>query len=117
MGATEGNSKLGKLVSLGLVGASLVHSAPAHAEDFTAGVVMSNMSPEDRYTFVAGIVEGLAHARYVKDNKDTAGRSCIYNWFYDDRANLEKIYAGFERYPGALPGAVVGALVSVDCGV
>lgn len=75
------------------------------------------MTAGDRYLYIAGIVEGLAHARFVKDNKDTKGRSCINEWFYDDKATIQKIYAAFERYPGTLPGAVVGALAATKCGV
>ncbi len=75
------------------------------------------MNAGDRYLYVAGIVEGLAHARFVRDNKDPKGRACVYDWFFEDKANLPKIYAAFEKYPGAQPGAVVGALVSAKCGV
>ncbi|HEY3696764.1 hypothetical protein [Phenylobacterium sp.] len=82
----------------------------------TAGVVMKNMKGGDLYTYVAGIVEGLAHARYIKDGKTTAGRECIFNWFYEDKTTIRKIYAGFERYPNVLPGQVVGTLAAVKCG-
>lgn len=88
----------------------------AHAEEFTAGVVMTKMGTSDRYSFVAGIVEGLAHARYIRDGKTPKGRSCLYGWFYDDKATLQKIYEGFRRYPNALPGQVVGTLAAVKCG-
>ena len=77
---------------------------------------MTKMSANDRYPFVSGIVEGLAHARYIRDGKKTAGRACIYAWFYDDKATLQKIYEGFRRYPNALPGQVVGTLAAVKCG-
>lgn len=83
----------------------------------TAGVILEKMPPAERYTFVAGIVEGLAHARFVRDNKETEARSCTCGWFYEDKATIRKIEEAFQRYPGALPGAVVGALVSVTCGV
>ena len=86
------------------------------AQTMTAGVIMEKMEAGDRYTYVAGIVEGLAHARFIKDNKDTKGRACIYAWFYDDKATIEKIYEGFQKYPGVLPGAVVGALAAMKCG-
>ncbi|WP_146170129.1 hypothetical protein [Bosea sp. 124] len=96
---------------------ALVIANDVSAQTLTAGVVMEKMEAGDRYTYVAGIVEGLAHARFVKDNKDTQGRACIYTWFYDDKATLPKIYAAFEKYPGTLPGAVVGALAATKCGV
>lgn len=82
----------------------------------TAGVVMEKMEGRERYTYVAGIVEGLAHARFVKDQKDPKGRACIHSWFYDEKDTIQKIYEGFQRYPGVLPGAVVGALAATKCG-
>ena len=88
----------------------------AHAEDLTAGVVMEKMDGGERYTYVAGIVEGLAHARYINDDRDTAGRSCIYRWFYDDKSTIDLIYEGFRRYPQLLPGQVVGTLATQQCG-
>lgn len=84
---------------------------------FTAGTVMEKMSAEERTTFWAGIIEGLAHARYVKDNKDPAGRACIYAWFYDDKQNQEKIREASLKYPNALTGQIIGALVATKCGV
>lgn len=82
----------------------------------TAGVVMSKMKGGDRFTFVAGIVEGLGHARYAKDGNKPGGRSCIYRWFYDDKTTLDKIYAAFNRYPNAMPGQVVSTLANAKCG-
>jgi len=88
----------------------------ANAEDLTAGVVMEKMDGGERYTYVAGIVEGLAHARYMMDNRDTAGRSCIYRWFFKADGTLDLIYEAFRRYPQLLPGQVVGTLANQECG-
>ena len=88
----------------------------AHAEVMTAGVVMEKMSAEQRFTFWAGIIEGLAHARYVKDNKETTGRACIYRWFYDEPASRDKIREASLKYPDALTGQIIGTLVATKCG-
>ena len=88
----------------------------ANAEDMTAGVIVEKMGGGDRYLFTAGIVEGLAHARYIKDGRDTAGRSCIYRWFYDDKTTMDAIDEGYRRYPQLLAGQVVGALAAQKCG-
>lgn len=82
----------------------------------TAGVIMEKIEGRECYAYVAGVVEGIAHGRFVKDNKETAGRACIYAWFYDDKATVQKIYEAFQKYPNALPGAVVGALAATKCG-
>lgn len=91
-------------------------ASPAFSQtEFTAGVVLEKMGPGDRYTFIAGIIEGLAHARYEADGRDTAGRSCIYRWFYEDKSAIDHIEEAFARYPDRLPGSVVGALIQMRC--
>jgi hypothetical protein len=89
---------------------------PANATEFTAGVVMEKMTAEQRYSFVAGVVEGLAYARFASDGKDTTGMKCIYGWFYDDPKVTDLIYAAFQKYPDFTPGAVVAALAKRKCG-
>lgn len=88
----------------------------ANAEDMTAGVIAEKMDGGDRYLFTAGIVEGLAHARYIKDQRDPAGRSCIWRWFYEDKTTMDTINEGYRRYPQLLAGQVVGALAAQECG-
>ena len=48
-------------------------TGPAGATDFTAKAVMEKMQAGDRYPYVAGVVEGLAYARYSRDGKKTEG--------------------------------------------
>jgi hypothetical protein len=98
--------------------ASLAASVCGHAraEDFTAGTVMQKMSAQERYPYLAGVVEGLAFSRYMQDGKKTDGMKCIYDWFYDKPDNLNLIYAAMGKYPSFTPGAIIGALVKKDCG-
>lgn len=92
-------------------------SSQAHAKDLSAGVVLRNMEPQEQYTYVAGIIEGLAYARFVFDgNQEQPGMACIYNWFYEEDGTYEKILAAFASFPDHLPGAVTGALVKRRCG-
>ena len=86
------------------------------ATDFTAGVVMTEMEQSDRLPFVAGIIEGLAYSRFIKDGQQTDGMGCIYDWFYEADARIMQIYQAFESFPEHLPGAVVAAMVERECG-
>lgn len=88
----------------------------AFADDFTAGVVMEKMEPSDRYSFMAGVVEGLAHSRMVKDGGAVSGARCIYQWFYDRSATLGEITQAFEYFKDEMPGAVMAAMVEKECG-
>lgn len=88
---------------------------PASSTEFTARVVMEKMTAEERYSYLAGIVEGLAYARYASDGKTRAGMQCIYSWFYDDRKTADLIEAAFAQYPDYTPGAVVAVLAKRKC--
>lgn len=103
-----------------VISASLAVTFPriseALATDFTAKTVMEKMQPEQRYAYVAGVVEGLAYSRYAKDGKKTDGMECIYDWFYTKPDTLDLIYAGFGQYPQYPPGAIIGALSQKSCG-
>jgi hypothetical protein len=110
-------SESGQLSAIGgALIATVLGALPAQSQtEFTAGVVLDKMSAGERYTFIAGIVEGLAHARYEADGRETAGRSCIYRWFYDDKSAIDHIEQAFGLYRDRLPGSVVGALVRMRC--
>ena len=88
----------------------------ARAQAMTAGVIMEKMPQADRYPFVAGIVEGLAFARYVKDGKQTGGMGCIYDWFYKKQDRIQDVYQAFNRFKEHMPVAIVATMVAKECG-
>lgn len=96
---------------------AFVSANPAWAKnDFTAKAVMEKMKVEERYPYIAGVVEGLAYARYVRDDKKTAGMECIYDWFYEKPGTLDMIYAALGRYGDFPPGAIIAGLAKQNCG-
>jgi len=105
----------GKLAASLIVGVSAL-AQPAAANDFTAEKVMKEMDGVQRLTFVAGVIEGLAIARYMKDGKQKTGMECIYDWFYEDKSTRETIYAAFEKYPTYPPGSIIDVMVKQKCG-
>lgn len=88
---------------------------PAAAQVMTAGVIMEKMNADQRSGFLAGVVEGLAHDRMVKDG-ETAGSKCIYDWFYEKEGTLHTIHQAFEYFRDEMPGAVIAAMVEKECG-
>jgi len=88
----------------------------AHAQDMTAGVIMEKMPENARVPFVAGIIEGLAYARYARDNKQVTGMGCIYDWFYKKKDRIQDVYQAFNRFKDHTPGAIVAAMVAKECG-
>ncbi len=89
----------------------------AQLDSMTAGTIFTRMSSQESTAYLAGIVEGLAWARFVRDNRTPGGRDCIYDWFYSDAGrSLRSIHATFERYPDASPGRLVATLANTKCG-
>ena len=100
-----------------LVSAFMVFAVPSLAQDLTAGVVLNRMNSDQMSGYLAGVVEGLAYARYVADGKSTAGMGCVYDWLYDPENNAQaKTLEAFRRYPDHTPAAIVAILVRQKCG-
>jgi hypothetical protein len=89
---------------------------PGSGDVMTAGTILTQFNTRERAAYLAGIIEGLAYARYAQDERAIEGRDCIYNWYYRDPQALRSIFAAFDRYPDALPGRLVGALANTACG-
>ena len=94
----------------------------AHAENMTAGTIMKEMGTRERSTYIMGLVDGMAYARFRSDTakasqKSEAGMNCIIDTLYKDMtAGLDRIEAAFEKYPDYLPSTVVGAIMKKECG-
>ena len=56
---------LSAVVAVGAMSALCGANGSAHA--FTANEVLNKMKPEERQAYLAGIVDGLAQARWIKD--------------------------------------------------
>jgi hypothetical protein len=102
---------------------SLGMSAPANADTaMTAGVIMKEMPVRERASYIMGIVEGLAYARFRADSvatgaKDETGSRCIYAWFYKDTtASFDRIEATFKKYPEHFPSTLLVAMIKKECG-
>lgn len=77
---------------------------------------MKEMNGQQQVAYFAGVIEGFAVARYMKDGKQKKGMECIYDWFYEDKGNLKIIMDAFERYPTYPPGSIIDVLVKRKCG-
>ena len=90
----------------------------AQASDLTAGVVMDKMSQDERHGYVAGVIEGLAVARYNRDKPDGTGSGCIYDWYYKDSKErwLKTILPTFTKHSDKTVGAILYVLTKKECG-
>ena len=94
----------------------------ASATDFTAGVVMQKMPAEQRIVYIQGVIEGLAYARYDRDNKHLQGNAktvtgmkCVYDWFYGKEKPMDMIYAAFGKFPSYTPATIISAMIEESC--
>lgn len=116
--------KISKTAAYGAFVWVMTGAFPASATDFTAGVALEKMEPGERITYVSGIVEGMAYARFRKDTlaagqKDETGSRCIREWFAskpDGKSMMAWIDANFVKFPDYTPATIVYAMVKKECG-
>lgn len=96
---------------------SFYASNPAFSDEkLTAGVILERMNSEERFAYMAGIVEGLAYARRLADGGDRTGEGCLFNWFYRSDATTAKILEAFRRYPQEYAAPIILTLSKRTCG-
>ena len=84
----------------------------------TAQEVMDNMSSDERFAYVSGVVEGLAFARWLADDRDPLGMQCIWDWYLksDQRTRFNQQMDWFEQHPDQQVGTLMYALIREECG-
>ena len=112
--------------NVSVAGAVLLGASAAFANDngtpMTAGVVVDEMPIRERTSYVMGIIDALAYARFAKDTaqageNDQSGMQCVYNWFHDDGVqSMTRVDAAFREYRDYPPSMVVAAMVKKACG-
>lgn len=97
--------------------------ASDNAESFmTAETVMREMPIDERFSYVAGIVEGFAYRRLERDTniageRDVSGMACLNQWFYSgDGRTFQLIEAAFEQHPEHFPATIISVLAERECG-
>ena len=87
------------------------------AQALTADEVLNSMSADQQSGYLAGIVDGLAYSRWVRDKPDASSTQCVYRWFYDGKIETQrKIDAWFERHLDRHADALIYALIKKECG-
>lgn len=88
----------------------------------TAGTVLDKMSTDERFSYVAGMIDGLAHARLQKDTlakgvAEQEGMNCIYRWFYQGDGKAHAVVsAAFGKYRDHYPATIIAVLIKRECG-
>ncbi|SMX44528.1 hypothetical protein OCA8868_03166 [Octadecabacter ascidiaceicola] len=99
-----------------LAGGMIVSSTGA-AQALTADDVLNNMTTDQRYSYIAGVVGGLAYSRYLREQPDQAGMSCIYDWYHDaETDSWPQIATWFARHPDRQVEPLLYVLIKRECG-
>jgi len=88
------------------------------ASALTAKELSSNMTSKEKFIHVSGVVDGLAFARWLADDKNPAGMNCITDWFYKSKTEevWTQILDWFEKHPDQQVSALTYALIRSECG-
>lgn len=93
----------------------LAGSGVAHS--LTADDVLNKMNRDQKNAYVAGVVEGLAQARWIADRPESAGMTCIHDWFYgsgDEKWHeMDRLFA---QHPEKSAAGLLYVLIKQDCG-
>ena len=103
----------GIILSIGFV-----FSLPGHVSALTVEEIRRNLTTDEQTHYVTGVVEGLAFARWLADNRDQAGMNCIWNWYLgsDTEARFNQQMAMFDRHPDQQVSTLMYALIREECG-
>ena len=97
--------------------ACAVLAAPAQAKNLNAGYVLNEMTGDQRVSYVEGIVDGLAYARFLRDRPDDTGYLCIVGWYQNDSAEKWKLVRKWlSRHPDKPVPLLMYLMIKKECG-
>lgn len=105
--------------SIGCVlGLHIAFAGTARAVEINAGYVLNEMNNDQSVSYIYGVVEGLAYARFLRDRPDESGMHCIYDWLDGDAdgQNWRKMRVWLERHPDKPVGVLMHVLIKQQCG-
>ena len=88
------------------------------AQALTVTEIRKNLTPAEQIHYVTGLVEGLAFARWLADNKDSSGMACIWDWYLgeDSQKRIAQQRAMFDKHPDQHVSTLVYAMIKKKCG-
>ena len=75
------------------------------------------MGAKERGVYLAGLVDGMAQARWVRDKPNQSGVRCLNDWFYKGGDKVQsRIEQWFKRHSEKPSNALLYVLVKKECG-
>ena len=91
----------------------------AHAQNLDADFVLNKMNADQQVSYIAGVVEGMAYSRYLRDKPSEDGMNCLYQWYANNTGSREKskkVDALFAQHPDKPVGVLLYVLMKKECG-
>jgi hypothetical protein len=101
-----------------LVAALAMASAnTANATDLNAGYVLDKMNNDQMVSYVAGVIEGLAYSRFLRDRPSEESMNCVYRWHANrGKDGWLEMEAWFRRHEDKPVGVLLHVLIKKECG-
>jgi len=94
---------------------SFVAVKPAQA--ITGGEVLNKMNAKEQSAYLAGVVSGMAQAKWLTEKPSTEGMDCINGWYFNGgEKRHKKINAWFERHADKSAAGLLYILIKKECG-
>jgi len=83
----------------------------------TADDVLNKMNSDQQTSYIAGVVGGLAYSRFLRDQPDSTGMSCIHDWYYGSGTDKwAQIETWFSRHVEQQVEPLLYVLIKRECG-
>ncbi len=88
-----------------------------NAQAQTAGDVLNKMNADQQASYIAGVIEGLAYSRFLRDKPEEAGMKCIYGWYHNGKdEKWKQMQQWFGRHTDKPVGVLLHVLIKKECG-
>ena len=114
---TNRNNVIAMVLAGGVSALTVLNAAPLNAGSISAKTLIEKMSSEEKAYYIAGLIDGLAYARYKLEGKKTdGGMKCIYDWYQKKEDTVENVILAFHKFKSYTPNAIVAAMIAKECG-
>lgn len=92
-------------------------SSGGAAQALTADDVLNKMNSDQQFSYLAGMIGGFAHSRFLRDKPDQSGMNCIFDWYYGSGTKKWPIIEQwFSRHLDKQVEPLLYVLIKRECG-
>jgi hypothetical protein len=99
--------------------ACIGNAKTSYSKTINAGFVMNKMNVDQQVSYIAGVIEGLAFSRYLRDKPNQKSMKCVYGWYAENTGGPQKwkkMEAWLAKHPDKPVGVLLYVLIKRKCG-